>query len=185
MAQPFKNNLTVILKRQTCYCKSDGSILVACSGKSEKRLPAFIWSNVGCAIWEGFGGVALLDEVCHWVQGLWLFDLPCHPVCSLCFVVPIKRGALSVSCSCHLLPCCPTWLTLIPLEPEAEINSLFFKLPFVMMIYHGNRKATNTLGLLIAMETWYKNSNNHCPKCTQTDKLTKCSTHIQFHNIWP
>lgn len=70
MAQSFKNNSTVLLKKQICYCESDGSILVACGGKSEKCLPAFVWPNVGCAVGEGFGGVALLGEVCHRTQGL-------------------------------------------------------------------------------------------------------------------
>jgi hypothetical protein len=24
------------------------------------------WSSVGWTIWEGLGGMALLEEVCHW-----------------------------------------------------------------------------------------------------------------------
>lgn len=50
-----------------------------CSGLNEngpKRLICLnAWSTVGRTVWEGFGDVAVLEEILHWGQG-WRFQKP-------------------------------------------------------------------------------------------------------------
>jgi hypothetical protein len=36
------------------------------------------WSPVGQNFWEALGGVALLEDVCHWEQGEVAKDFSCH-----------------------------------------------------------------------------------------------------------
>lgn len=72
-----------------------------CGGLKRNGSHLTIWSSVGGTIWEGLGGVASLEEVCHLGQA-WGFKrllpfLLCLPLVSYLL---IKMWALSLSCCC-------------------------------------------------------------------------------------
>ena len=52
------------------------------------------WIPVGGTVWEGLGGVALFEEVCHWEWALKF------PVCSL-YLLLVVQDVNSLRCSCH------------------------------------------------------------------------------------
>lgn len=83
------------------------------------------WSGVGDTVWEGFGGVVVLEEVCHWGLALQLQSLlpsPDHGLSCLWF-------EKWVSACCHAFPlwCCGL-LSFCKHVPQ--INRSFCKLPW-------------------------------------------------------
>lgn len=58
--------------------RSPSSQAFGCSGPSD------------CTIWEGFSGIILLEEVCHWNQDLGVLRLTELPVPTVCFVLAMK-----------------------------------------------------------------------------------------------
>jgi hypothetical protein len=45
------------------------------------------WSSIGGIVWEGLGGVDLLEEVCHWGWALRFNRVAPLLVCSLCLML--------------------------------------------------------------------------------------------------
>lgn len=77
------------------------------------------FAPVGSTVWGGLGGSALLEEVCYWWRTLGIKSLACLQF-ALYFMLVLRMWALSVlSCHhvCHLLPCFPAMMALIPIEP--------------------------------------------------------------------
>jgi hypothetical protein len=61
-----------------------------------------VWSSVGETVWEALGGVALLEEVCHWGVGFEVSEAHPIPSVSICLVaVPgdVSKHACLLPCS--------------------------------------------------------------------------------------
>jgi hypothetical protein len=72
---------------------------------------------VARTVWEGFRGVALLEEVCYWGRALGVKRITTFPVNSLCFL-EFKMVALSFQ---RQLLCLRSAIT--DLDPSGTISS--------------------------------------------------------------
>lgn len=126
-----------------------------CDGLNEKCPP---WAQVfehliSCCgiVWGGPGAFRTYRSSSRSIslgQALKVHSLIPLPVCSLCFVFVLKDVISQLLALASMLAtCCHaslSWWTLISLESEVKINSVFYKLPLVTVFYFINRKVTNT-----------------------------------------
>lgn len=104
------------------------------------------WFLVDDAVWRGLKGLVLLEEGYHWRVVFEIKKFHLLPVYSLCFMPVVKDMSsqlpaamlfhhVGLSSLCHHNPNKPCLLQVV----------------LVMVLYHGNRKVTNTLNFLVAV----------------------------------
>lgn len=136
-----------------------------------------MWSPAAGAIWGGLGGVVLMEDINHWGRTL-RFKASHHPVYSLCFLfmAQLVNPQLSASISsyhAYLLPCFPTTMDLLLLEPWVP-NKLFLLEVALVTTSHSNRKLTNPP----SSKYQAVSSNKRCLKY-----ILAWSTHLFFPKV--
>jgi len=98
----------------------------------------------GGTVWEGFGGVALLEEVCHWEWALRFQRSMPFPVSALCLLLMDRHVSSQLLLPQHAcLPdaILPTIKAMgSPSKAVSPYELFLLQVALVMMPYHINKK---------------------------------------------